>query len=122
MTDDPTQPSSGAAPDAPTQDERNMAMLAHLLAIVLGFIGPLIIWLVKKDSSEYVDDQGKEALNFNILMTIAYAVCGVLTCVVIGAFLLPLVWIVNIVFAILGGVAANRGERYRYPFNWRLLT
>jgi uncharacterized Tic20 family protein len=121
MTEDPNMPPAGDAPGAPTQDERNMAMLAHLLAIVLGFLGPLIIWLVKKDSSTYVDDQGKEALNFNILLTIAYAVCGALTCVVIGVFLLPIVWIVNIVFAILGGVAASRGELYRYPFNWRII-
>jgi hypothetical protein len=121
MTDDPTTQDSGGAPGAPTQDDRNMAMLAHLLAIVLGFLGPLIIWLIKKDSSEFVDDQGKEALNFNILMTIAYVVCGLLFCVAIGVFLLPIVWIVNILFAILGGVAASRGERYRYPFNWRLI-
>lgn len=121
MTEDPNVPPAGGAPGAPTQDERNMAMLAHLLAIVLGFLGPLIIWLVKKDSSAFVDDQGKEALNFNILLTIVYAICGALTCVVIGVFLLPIAYIVNIVFAILGGVAASRGELYRYPFNWRIV-
>ena len=121
MTDDPSTPPSGGSPLAPTQDERNMAMLGHLLAIVLGVLGPLIVWLIKKDSSEFVDDQGKEALNFNILMLIAYCICGVLTCVAIGVLLLPVVWIVNILFAVLGGVAAARGQRYRYPFNWRLV-
>mgnify|MGYP001570407945 CR=1 FL=1 len=121
MTDDPSTPPGGGSPLAPTQDERNLAMLGHLLAIVLGFLGPLIIWLIKKDSSEFVDDQGKEALNFNILMLIAYGICGVLTCVAIGVLLLPVVWIVNILFAVLGGVAAARGNRYRYPFNWRLV-
>jgi hypothetical protein len=121
MTDDPSTPLVGDSPLPPTQDERNLAMLGHLLAIVLGLLGPLIIWLIKKDSSEFVDDQGKEALNFNILMLIAYLLCVALTCVAIGVFLLPVVWILNILFAVLGGVSAARGNRYRYPFNWRLV-
>ncbi len=103
------------------KDARTMAMLAHLLAIPLAFLGPLLIWLIKKDQHPFVDDQGKEALNFNIMLAIAYVACGLLTIVCIGALLLPLVWIVNIVFAILGGMAANRGEWYRYPFSLRLI-
>src|SRR5689334_1430002 len=56
----------------PTQDDKTMAMLSHLLGIVLGFVGPLIIWLIKKDQSPFVDDQGKESLNFQIMLVIGY--------------------------------------------------
>ena len=56
----------------PSIDDRNLAMLAHLLGIVSGFVGALIIWLIKKDQSAYVDEQGKEALNFQITMLIAF--------------------------------------------------
>ena len=114
--------SPGSAPAAPTSDERNMAVLAHLLGIVLGFLGPLIIWLIKKDESPYVNDQGKEALNFQITLIIAYAVAGALTFVLIGCFLLPLVVVADLVFCIIAGVAAARGEYYRYPVNIRFLT
>src|SRR5437868_1922887 len=56
---------------APSPEEKQMGMLAHLLGII-GFVGPLIIWLIKKDQSPFVDDQGKEALNFHLTMLIAY--------------------------------------------------
>jgi uncharacterized Tic20 family protein len=98
-----------------------MAMLAHLLGIFTGFLGPLIIWLIKKDQSAFVNDQGKEALNFQITFIIAYIACALLMFVVIGCFLLPVVIICNIVFCILGAMAANKGTAYRYPFAIRLI-
>ncbi len=96
-------------------------MLAHLSIIVLGFIGPLIFWLIGKDKSAFIDDQGKEALNFGITATIAAVVSAILMVVIIGFLLLPAVSIAVLVFAILGGMAANKGEQYRYPFNIRLV-
>ena len=104
-----------------TPEERTFGMLAHLLGIVLGFLGPLIIWLIKKDESSFVNDQGKEALNFQITVFIAMMVCGVLTFVIIGCILVPLVAVANIVFIIIGAMAANRGEAYRYPFAIRIV-
>ena len=100
-----------------------MAMLAHLLAIFTWFLGPLIIWLTQKETSAFVDDQGKEALNFQITIGLAYVAVGVATCVTLGlgSILIPLVGIVNLVFCILACVAANKGERYRYPFAIRLI-
>lgn len=98
-----------------------MAMLAHLLGIFTGFLGPLIIWLIKKDQSAFVNDQGKEALNFQITFVIAYIACGLLTFVLIGCFLMPIVVICNIVFCIMGAMAANKGQNYRYPFALRLI-
>ena len=120
MNQDTSSPGVVTSSDVKS-DEKSMAMLAHLLGIFTGFLGPLIIWLVKKDSSEFVNDQGKEALNFQITFVIAYIVCGLLTFVLIGCFLMPVVVICNIVFCIMGAVAANKGIRYRYPFALRLI-
>jgi len=106
----------------PTADDRTMALLAHLLGIVLGFIGPLIIWLVKKDQSPFVEDQSKEALNFQITLLIAYAIGGVTTMVCVGFIILPAVWLASLILSILAGVAANKGEAYRYPLTIRLIT
>jgi hypothetical protein len=95
--------------ETPSSDERTQAMLAHLSIIILWFIGPLIFWMIGKEKSAFIDDQGKEALNFAITGTIA----GILTC--------GLGWLAMYVFAIIGGLAANKGETYRYPFSWRVV-
>ena len=112
---------SGSAP----QDQRTLALIAHLLGIITWFVGPLIIWLISKDDSNkgFVTDQAKEALNFQITLTLAYVVAFILTVVSLGLlFFVPtLVWIANLVFCILGGLKANNGEASRYPFAWRLI-
>lgn len=108
-------------------DARQMAMLAHLLGALLGFLGPLIIWLTQKDKHPFVDDQAKEALNFHLTLLIAYVVSSVvgmvLSCVTFGiSGLLPVaVWIVQLIFGIIGTTKANNGEVYRYPFNIRFI-
>lgn len=123
-TPDPT-PTAEPAPDASateTSEDRNLGVLAHVLGIVLGFLGPLIIWLIKKDDSPFVDYHGKEALNFQITVLIASIVSGVLTFVVIGCITLPAVLIANIVLCIMAAMAASRGEMYRYPLCLRLIN
>ena len=105
----------------PSIDDRNLAMLAHLLGIVSGFVGALIIWLIKKDQSAYVDEQGKEALNFQITMLIAFVGAWILMFILIGMLLMPLLLIANLVFCILAAVAASNGKAYRYPVAIRLL-
>lgn len=114
-------PEAGAAPGAPTKDDCTMAMLAHLLGIFLGFVGPLIIWLIKKDQSAFVDDQGKEALNFQLTVLIAYVVAGASICLLIGFVLLPAVLIYDLVFCIIAALKANGGELYRYPLTIRMI-
>jgi len=79
------------------------------------------VWAIYKDRDEFVKDQSTEALNFQITVLIGYVASSVLTAVYIGALLFPLVWIVSLVFSIIGGLAANKGERYRYPFALRLV-
>jgi uncharacterized Tic20 family protein len=106
---------------SPTSDDTNMGMLLHILALVTGFIGPLVLWLVKKDTSRFVDDQGKEVLNWCITLFIAYCACFLLMLVVIGIFLLPLLVLAQVIFAIVGAVQASKGVAYRYPVAIRLL-
>jgi uncharacterized Tic20 family protein len=118
-TQQPAEP-AGGGPES-NKDARTMAMLCHLLAIFTSFLGPLIIWLVKKDEYSYVDEQGKEALNFQITVVLASFVAGLLTFVCIGVVLLPAIWIVDIVFCIIAAVAVNKGEHYRYPLSLRLI-
>jgi len=109
------------------KQERMWGMLCHLsafagLLIPLGSIlGPLIVWLVKKDEFAFVDDQGKESLNFQITMAIALAVSAVLTLIAIGFVLMALVGVYEIVMVIIASVRANGGERYRYPVCLRLV-
>ncbi len=103
-------------------------MLCHLSALVSyvglpfgNIIGPLIVWLVKKDDHEFIDDQGKESLNFQITVTLAMIASGILCIILIGFPLLILTLVASLVFTIIGAVKASTGERYRYPFNIRLL-
>lgn len=103
------------------KQERMWAMLCHIGAIILGFIAPLVIWLVKKDESAFVDDQGKEALNFQITITLACIVSTFLMVVVIGVFLLPVIGIFNLIMLIVAGIKANDGVKYRYPINIRFI-
>ena len=113
-------------PEIPsTPDERTWAMLAHLSYLLswLGagpicWIAPLLIWVLKKDQSAFVEDQAREALNFQISVWLVSVVCGVTIC------LLPVTLVVLIgavVYSIIAGMAANRGEVYRYPYTFRLI-
>ncbi|MEV0591073.1 DUF4870 domain-containing protein [Nonomuraea cavernae] len=106
----------------PGSDDTTMAMLAHLLGLLVSWVGPLIIYLMKKDESPYVRDQAAEALNFQITMFIGYMVAGLLTIILIGLLLLPIVWIVSLIFHIQAAIAANKGEKYRYPIAIRLVS
>ncbi len=121
------QPSQQPSPEQSTasgeipKDAKTMAMLCHLLAIFTSFIGPLIIWLLKKEENPYVDEQGKEALNFQITVLLASIVSGILMFACIGMVLLPAVQIANIVFCIIATMKTNNGEHYRYPFTLRLI-
>lgn len=111
-----------------SQDEKTWGMLAHLSSLsgfVIPFgslLGPLIIWLVKRDTMPFVADQGKEALNFNITVTIAAIVSGILTLVLIGFLLLAVVVVGWLVLTIMATIEANKGVAYRYPFTLRLIS
>jgi uncharacterized Tic20 family protein len=107
--------------------ERSWGMFCHLAALagyIIPFgniIGPLIIWLIKRDESEFVADQGKESLNFQISITIYAIIAGLLILIVIGVFLLIAVGIFSLVMIIIATVKASSGEKYRYPLTLRLI-
>ena len=104
-----------------SKDARMWAMLCHLLGLFTCFVAPLIIWLIKKEEDAFIDDQGKEALNFQITVAIAYIVSGLLTFICIGIFLAIAVGICDLIFCILAAVKSNSGEAYRYPVAIRFI-
>lgn len=124
-------PTDGGAPEngvtGPSKDERTMAMICHLLPLagalipalpVLNMVAPLVLWLIKKDTMPFVNDQGKEVLNFQITVSIAIIVC------IITLILIPIAFLVGIaalVFMIIGAIKANEGVAYRFPFTLRLI-
>jgi uncharacterized Tic20 family protein len=110
-----------AAEPAGSGEDRNLAMLAHILGIVTGWLGPLIIYLVAGPDKPFAKKQGAEALNFQITVLIAYIASWVLMFVMIGFVLFPVVWIVSLIFSIMAAVAVNKGEDYRYPIALRLI-
>ncbi|MCS3902114.1 putative Tic20 family protein [Methylohalomonas lacus] len=111
----------------PNKDERTWGMLCHLSAFAGfiipfgGIIAPLIIWLIKKDEMPFVNDQGKEAINFQITVFIAALICFVLMFVGIGFLLLFALAIYAIVMIIIATIKANEGSYYRYPHALRLI-
>ena len=122
----------------PSAEEKQWALFAHLSALIGGivtghmfgwgcFAGPLIIWLIKKDTMPFVDDQAKEALNFNITFAIlGFALIAVtfLTFFVGALLTIPLAIAAGIawlVLTIIAAVKANEGVAYRYPFALRLI-
>ena len=112
---------------APSAQERNWATGAHLsalLGLVTGIgciLGPLIVWLIKKDEMPFVNDQAKEALNFQITVFLAAIVCFILMIIAIGVLLLIILCIVDLVFIIIAAVKASEGVAYRYPVALRLI-
>ena len=115
-------------PGALRQEERTWAMLCHL-ATFAGFlipfghiVAPLVVWQIKKGESTFIDFNGKEAVNFNISVTLYGAIAALSMLVVVGIILLPAVVITGIVLAIIAGVKASNGEIYRYPFIIRFIN
>jgi uncharacterized Tic20 family protein len=124
-----TEPPPEKSGPAPTPEERSWGMLAHISGLIaawlggMSFLGPLIVWVIKKDQSPFVADQAKEALNFQIAVTIALWISGSLICVMgIGLVLLPIVAIGSIIFSIIAAMEANKGVYYRYPYSIRLIS
>ena len=109
------------------KNARNLAVLCHLFGL-LGLIippgnviGPLLIWLFKKEDHPFIEEQGREALNFQITFTIAMMVSVFLALVYVGLFLLAILGIVDLILIIMASTAASRGENYRYPFSIKFL-
>ncbi len=109
------------------ENERLLALIMHL-SMIAGFfvpftniIIPLVIWLLKKDESQYIDVHGKEVVNFQISLLIYLMISGVLTIVLIGIIGLVGFSIFGLIVAIMGGIKAYNGEYYQYPLCIRLI-
>jgi uncharacterized Tic20 family protein len=114
----PMQP--GQAPMRP-DEEKMWAIAAHLGPLLLGFVAPLVVWLVFRERSEYLNRQGKEALNFQISVAIYSIASIVLWLIIIGIFLSIAVWITALVLMIIATVKVSNFEDYRYPLTIRLV-
>jgi uncharacterized protein len=112
-----------------SSEVRTWGMLCHLSALagllvpgLAMFIGPLLIWLIKGKEHPFIDDQGKESLNFQISMLIYFVLSLVAICVLIGVVLAPVVFLANVILVIVASIKASGGEAYRYPLTIRLIS
>ena len=109
------------------KEAKTWGMLCHLagfagyLTGIGQILGPLIVWILKKDQYAFVDDQGKEALNYNISMTLWMIIAGLSIFLLVGFVLLPVLALVDIILKIVAAVKANEGVAYRYPLTIRFL-
>ncbi len=135
-SDLPPPPPPVSPTGLPNQEERQWAMFAHLSALLgalltggIGvFIGPLVIWLIKRETMPFVDDQGKEALNFNITIAIVGVALIILTVVTLGIgvlLTLPVglaVTVAWLVLTVIAAIKSSEGVSYRYPLTLRLIN
>jgi len=118
----------------PSDDEKNMAIIAHASGIagvfaggLIGFVGPLVVYLMNKDRSPYVETQAKEALNFQITLLLfgaMLAASAIISCGLLMIFIWPLAMvpmICQVVFGVLATLTVKDGKFYRYPLTVRLL-
>lgn len=109
----------------PSQDDKTLALLTHLGGILFWVVVPLVVWLLHKDKPDraFVTDQAREALNFQISISALWLVAYVLMFITffLLSFLPMLVWVLNAVFCVIAGLAAQKGQAYRYPFALRLV-
>jgi uncharacterized Tic20 family protein len=126
MSDPNSTAASGAAP---TENERTWGMLAHLSALVglliplIGnVLGPLVVSIARSDQSAFVAAHAKEALNFNISVTLAAVLCTLLMLVFVGFLLGSALFIAWLVMTLIAAIKASEGAAYRYPFSLRLVS
>lgn len=112
--------------DLSESDDKTFGMLVHLLGGMTLLVGPMIIWMTKKEESPFVDDQGKESVNWQIgvlivivglaviFQTIPFTVC-------LAPVLYPIVGVGNLIVCILACVEASKGKLYRYPYSLRII-
>ena len=100
----------------------HLSALAGYAGVPLGYVlGPLVVWLCTRDKYAYADDQGKEALNFQLTVLVLTLVCLPLICLCVGVVLLAALHLFNLIFIVVAAIKASRGEAFRYPLCIRFL-
>ncbi|XKG62808.1 DUF4870 domain-containing protein [Mesobacillus maritimus] len=107
--------------EMPSNEERLLSAAIYAISFFTVFIGPLVIWLVKKNESSFIDYHGREYLNFLISYAVYGIVSWILMIVLIGFILAPVVGVLGVVFTIVGAIKAYEGQEYRIPFIFRIL-
>ncbi|CAM3742522.1 DUF4870 domain-containing protein [Mesobacillus zeae] len=105
----------------PSNEERMLATGIYIISFFTAFIGPLIIWLMKKDESSFIDYHGREYFNFFISYSVYALISFILMIVLVGFVLFWILGIAALIFTVIGAVKAFSGEQYRIPFIFRLL-
>ncbi len=113
-------PTTAEAPVAVSQDAKNMALLNWLGTIFFGFIPGLLFYLLQKTDG-YVQEQSKESLNWSITMMLAYFVAFLLSFILIGLLLIPVIGLTHVIVCILGIIATSQGKHFKTPFGIRLI-
>jgi uncharacterized Tic20 family protein len=102
------------SPPETSREARNMAMLCHLLGVA-GFFAPLMIWLIEREKHRFVDEHGRDAMNYQASLLLYYAVSGLLAPLLIGLVMLSVLTVMHVVLVIIGALKASRGEPWHYP-------
>ena len=126
----PQQPQQAGPARETDKDARMWAMFCHLagvgafvpiLPVLGGVIAPLVVWQIKKDTFGFVDEQGKEAVNFQITVAFCALLAGLLCFICAGIVLLPIVYLLDVVFLVIAAVKASDGLHYHYPLVIRFI-
>ena len=126
LNDETTKPLNSSEPE-PGKNEKTWAMLCHLLGLTGFFIPfgqiifPLVLWMMKRNESQFVNDQGRESLNFQITITIVALVSALLILVFIGYIITPVILLLYIIFIVDASSKASKGIKYRYAVCFRFL-
>lgn len=114
-------------PLSPSPEEKNWGVILHLSVLLgvfiplAGFVAPVVLWILKRPESEYLDEIGKEVVNYLITLGIGFAIATILMTVFIGVFLFPVLVVISLVLTITAAVRTSGGEFYRYPYILRLI-
>jgi uncharacterized protein len=102
-------------------EERMLAAILYVVILFFPIIGPLVIWLLKKDESSFINYHGREYFNFFISYTVYSVISGILIFLIVGIFLLWILGIMALVFTIIAAVKAYEGNEYRFPLVFRVI-
>ncbi|MGJ7909554.1 DUF4870 domain-containing protein [Neobacillus sp. LXY-1] len=104
-----------------SNDEKMLAAVLYVVSFFAPVVGPLIIWLLKRDQSSFIDYHGKEYFNFLISYTVYLTISGILTIILIGFVGLAIFSVMLFVFTIVAAVKAYEGSEYRFPLIFRII-